>query len=80
MSTPNIQRPSYIKNHSSRRITACKRKRGIFKKAIELSSLCGLEIHIVIFEPEFQVLYELKSQEDFDAQVVSHMVDKTHRQ
>ena len=35
---------------------------------------------MVIFDPEYQVLYEMKSQEDFDSQVVSHMLDKTIRQ
>lgn len=72
--------PSYITNPSSRSITACKRKRGIFKKAIELSALCGLEVHLVIFDPENQVLYEMKSQEDFDSEVVNHLLDKINRQ
>ena len=80
MATQTIKKPSFIQNASNRGITACKRKRGIFKKAIELSSLCGLEVFLVIFDAEYQVLYEMKSQEDFDSQVVSHMLDKTTRQ
>lgn len=35
---------------------------------------------MVVFDPDYQVLYEFKSQEDFDSQVVSHMLEKTNRQ
>ncbi|CAK9139238.1 unnamed protein product [Ilex paraguariensis] len=38
-----------IKNENSRRITFSKRRTGLFKKASELSTLCGVEIAIIVF-------------------------------
>lgn len=60
-------------------MTLSKRKWGLFKKAIELSSLCGLDIFLVVFDPDKQKFFELKSKEDFDIDVVSYMMDKVNR-
>ena len=61
-------------------MTLSKRKWGLFKKAIELSTLCGLDIFLVVFDSEKQKLFELKSKEDFDIDVISHMMEKVNRQ
>ncbi|KAF3331989.1 agamous-like MADS-box protein AGL62 [Carex littledalei] len=40
-----------IKNEEARQVCFSKRRNGLFKKASELSTLCGAEICIVIFSP-----------------------------
>ena len=42
--------PAYIESYKQRVITNSKRKRSLFKKAIELSILCGLDVFMVIFD------------------------------
>merc|ERR1712046_284614 len=39
---------AYITDDRVRRVTFCKRKGGLFKKAEDLSKLCGVEIAVVI--------------------------------
>eukprot|EP00826_Nyctotherus_ovalis_P020034 TRINITY_DN1625_c0_g1_i3.p1 TRINITY_DN1625_c0_g1~~TRINITY_DN1625_c0_g1_i3.p1 ORF type:complete len:268 (+),score=55.89 TRINITY_DN1625_c0_g1_i3:54-857(+) len=39
---------SYITNEKFRRVTYCKRKRGLLKKAMELSLLCGNDVLLII--------------------------------
>lgn len=39
-----------INDKEKRNITFCKRKKGVVKKAIQLSKLCELDIFIVIFD------------------------------
>lgn len=41
-----------IADEQSRYVTYCKRKRGLLKKAIELSTLCSQKIFLVIFDQE----------------------------
>ncbi|XP_050211304.1 agamous-like MADS-box protein AGL62 [Mercurialis annua] len=40
-----------ISRESNRLVTFSKRRYGVFKKASELSTLCGAEIAIVVFSP-----------------------------
>tara|TARA_B110000285_G_C14590674_1_gene366258 strand:+ start:156 stop:401 length:246 start_codon:yes stop_codon:yes gene_type:complete len=61
-------------------VTVSKRKRGIVKKIIELSVMCGLDIFMVIFDREKQSLNEFSSDPDFDESVISHMLDKYNKQ
>jgi hypothetical protein len=56
-----------ISNETSRYVTFCKRKRGLLKKAIELSRLCDQHIYIVIFDEQKQRLVELQSSKEFTA-------------
>ena len=39
-----------IKNEGDRKVTFCKRKKGLLKKSIELSTLCDLSIFIFIHD------------------------------
>ncbi|XP_062177356.1 MADS-box protein JOINTLESS-like isoform X2 [Alnus glutinosa] len=38
-----------IENTTARQVTFSKRRRGLFKKALELSTLCGAEIALIVF-------------------------------
>lgn len=63
-----------------RKCTLTKRKRGLFKKVIELSQLCGVDIFICIFDRERQKIFELNSEPEFDVQIVSHMLEKVNKE
>ena len=43
-----------------------KRKRGILRKAMELSKLCGQQVHITIGDPSSKTLAEYKSDKNFN--------------
>ena len=61
-------------------MTLSKRKRGLFKKAIELSILCDLDMFICILDREKQKIFELNSEPDFDARVIAHMLDRVNKE
>ena len=65
-----------ITDPKKKKVTISKRKKGVIRKAIELSALCGLDVFMVIFDREQQKLFELNSDPDFDHHVISHMLDK----
>jgi hypothetical protein len=46
------QKPSFIQEDVKRKVTMSKRRRGLIKKAIELSCLCDLDIFMVVFDRE----------------------------
>ena len=74
------KKPNFITNVVKRKVTLSKRRRGLFKKAMELSYLCGVDIFMVVFDSNKQKLFELNSQKDFDIDVVSHILEKVNRQ
>ena len=60
-----------IDNEKQRAVTFCKRKRGLIKKAIELSQLCGLRIFLSILDNDKQKIVEYQSHADFDVTSLS---------
>ena len=50
------KKPHFIENEAKRKVTCSKRKRGLLKKSIELSTMCGLDIFLVIFDKDKQKL------------------------
>ena len=41
---------NYITDEKFRKVTCCKRKKGLLKKAMELSLLCGNDVLLIIHE------------------------------
>jgi hypothetical protein len=60
--------------------TYSKRKRSLFKKAIELSLLCDLDIFFVIFDRHKQKFFELNSSPQFNSKVVENLLSKITKQ
>lgn len=54
--------------------TYSKRKRSLFKKAIELSILCDLDIFLLIFDKQKQKFFELNSSPEFDSKIVASLL------
>lgn len=50
--TNNLPVLKLIEDPSKRHVTFCKRKRGLIRKAIELSLLCGQEVSLNFFDKE----------------------------
>jgi len=44
-----------MSNEHNLRVTFSKRRTGIFKKASELATLCGVDIAVIMFSPSSQV-------------------------
>ena len=42
--------------------------------------MCQVDVFLCIFDRKNQKVYELNSSDDFDSQIVSHMLDKVNRQ
>jgi len=59
----------------SLRVTQNKRQRGILRKAMELSTICDLEIHIVIFDAAKNKKVEYKSSSDFEVDAIAPTVE-----
>ena len=57
-----------------------KRKNDLFQKGIQLSSMCQVDVFVCIFDRKKQKVYELTSSDDFDSQIVSHILDPVNRQ
>lgn len=51
MGKRRIDQIQLIPNMSHRKVTYCKRKKGLLKKSIELSVLCDLKVFTYIYDP-----------------------------
>ena len=54
-----------IADSKQRRVTYNKRKRGLLKKAIELSTLCETDIMLVILDKKQRTMVEFNSNSEF---------------
>ena len=64
MGKNKIETTKKIENKTVRNVTFIKRKKGLIKKAMELSMLCDLDIHVLIFDKEKNRLIEYESRLD----------------
>lgn len=67
MGKKKLESISRIHDKNSRNVTYCKRKRGLIKKAIELSLLCEQYVFLIIFDKEKQRMIEYNSSNDFNS-------------
>lgn len=70
---------SKISDKNSRNVTYCKRKRGLIKKAIELSKLCDQHVYLIIFDKEKQRMVEYNSSEDFNSKIICKLASPEFR-
>lgn len=70
---------SLIKDKNTRNVTYCKRKRGLIKKAIELSKLCNQYVYLVIFDREKQRLIEYNSHDVFDHKLINQIASDNYK-
>lgn len=59
---------SLIENNITRNNTKCKRKSNLFKKSMQLAALCGQDILLIIYDQEFQKIYQYRSSANFDVE------------
>merc|ERR1711907_187097 len=77
--TTNIQMPSYPKKITDvikLRNSKCKRSKNLIKKCMELSTLCGLKVNMVIFDESKNRIQEFSSEPDFKVEKIVEMKQK----
>ena len=63
-----------IENKVSKYVTYCKRKKGVIKKAMELSLLCGQEIMMAIYDKKKHKLVMYQSSKEFNPLEVNRLL------
>ena len=66
MGKKRIEKITRLSNEIKRKVTLCKRKKGLIKKMIELSVLCDLKIFMLIQDDENQRTTHFLSHQDFN--------------
>ena len=66
MGKKRIEKIARLQNDGQRKVTLCKRKKGLMKKMIELSVLCDLKIFMLIQDESNQRTTHFSSHKDFD--------------
>merc|ERR1711998_143172 len=61
---------AYLNDDRVRKVTFCKRKGGLFKKADDLSKLCGVEVAVVIIQENDKTCHFASSSD------VDHTLDR----
>ena len=71
----NTIRIEKVESKHPRNYAYVQRKRGLLKKAIELSILCGQDLFLVMYDRECKKLVTLSSSDDFNAKAVDQLID-----
>ena len=66
MGKKKLERIERIEKDTARRITYCKRKKGLLKKSIELSVLCDVTMFVFIHDRETNKVIHYASEADKD--------------
>ena len=76
MGRKKLEQVERIENNEKRNLTYCKRKKGLLKKAMELSKLCEQDIYLVIYDKEKQKLTEYCSTTNINAKICEVITTK----
>ena len=63
-----------------RKVAFCKRRRGLLKKVIEMSTMCNKRIVMILFDPEKDKAIQFQSDESFKLSEAVATVDKLRKQ
>jgi hypothetical protein len=66
MGKRRIEKIQKIENASHRKVTYCKRKKGLLKKSIELSILCDLNMFLFIYDAKSDRVIHYASDPNLD--------------
>ena len=66
MGKKKITSMNTIENPINRNVTYCKRKKGLLKKAMEISLLCNQQVFLVIYDHIKEKMVTYKSNADFN--------------
>ena len=66
MGKKRIEKMTRLVNDNARKVTLCKRKKGVIKKMIELSVLCDLKIFMLIQDETNDRVTHFLSHKNFD--------------
>ena len=66
MGKKRIDKMTRLVNNNTRKVTLCKRKKGVIKKMIELSILCDLKIFMLIHDEANSRATHFLSHKNFD--------------
>lgn len=78
MGKKKIDKIQKIECDSQRKVTFCKRKRGVLKKAMELSILCDISMFVYIYDQKSQRVIHYSSSENNDLMDIFNK--KNHRE
>ena len=76
MTTKSKRDVKYIEDPKARHITYCKRKRGVLKKVIELSTLCGQDVCLAIFDNERHRMVDYRSNPSMTFETVQTLTSE----
>ena len=71
----NIIKIDKIENHTQRLYAYAQRKRGLLKKAMEISILCEQDLYLVFYDKKDKKLVQLSSSEDFNLEAINHLIN-----
>ena len=80
MGKKKVSGTTLIENPINRNVTYCKRKKGLIKKAMEISMLCNQEVELVIFDKDKSKLVVYNSSDEFNCKVVKDLCNRNYTQ
>jgi hypothetical protein len=76
MGKKKIDNIKFMEDKNQRNITFSKRKRGLLKKVIELSRLCGQDILMFIYDKTKSKIIEFRSDCTFDIDFAKNLIER----